>query len=207
MRTGSLAAMLAALVGTAAAVPLVAWLAFVVWGVLARTTDYSMTSLVLRRYEAGRRRSDVPVAVAASPWHLLRGVLSTGLSLLLPLAVAAMVAVVTAVGVTELGAGPIDLDHPLPLATGTLAGVLLGWWGPGGVSLRRGSRTAVRNLVPRGPLTTALVAVLVAGGLGLLVWSVLGAGQVSWWPTTGEWSGWLDQLSELLQLPMAPLPR
>ena len=39
---------------------------------LARTADRSVTSLVLRRHTTGRRRSDVPLAVAASPWHLRR---------------------------------------------------------------------------------------------------------------------------------------
>ncbi len=47
-----------------------------------------MTSLVVRRHAGGRRRSDVPVAVAASPWHLLSAALGTVVALLLPAVVA-----------------------------------------------------------------------------------------------------------------------
>ena len=43
------------------------------WITLARTADRSVTSLVMRRHERGARGSDVAVAVASSPWHLVLG--------------------------------------------------------------------------------------------------------------------------------------
>src|SRR5699024_2185125 len=95
MRTGTLATGLAALVGLASLVPILAWGIVLIWSVAARTVDHAVTSLVLRRHEAGRRRSDVPVAVATSPWHLFVAALSTGLAMLLPLAFAVAATVIT----------------------------------------------------------------------------------------------------------------
>ena len=53
--------------------PVVAVLGLLAWVTLARTADRSVTSLVMRRHERGARGSDVAVAVATSPWHLVLG--------------------------------------------------------------------------------------------------------------------------------------
>ncbi len=185
-RSGSVAACLLAFVGLAAVLPLLAWAVFAVWSVTARTTDHAVTALVLRRHEMGRRRSDVPMAVATSPWHLVRGVLGAGLALLLPLAFAIAASVITAGVLTQTGVLEADLDHPLPLAVGTALGALIAWWGPGGVSLRRGSRAAVRWGLPSQRVTQGVVGVLVAAGLGLLLWAVGLHGVASWWPLGPE---------------------
>ena len=87
-RSEVLAALLAAAVALAAAVPFVGLGLAVLWSWLARTVDTSMTSTVCRRHQSGRRRSDGVVAAMASPWHLLVSAMSTLLSLLLPLAFA-----------------------------------------------------------------------------------------------------------------------
>src|SRR5690349_16840206 len=86
-RTGTLLALAAALVSGFAGFPVVAAVVAVVWSWAARTADRSVTSLVLRRHQKGVRRSDVPVAVVASPWHLVVGALATVVSLILPLLV------------------------------------------------------------------------------------------------------------------------
>ena len=108
-----------------------------------------MTSLVVRRYAGGRRRSDVPVAVAASPWHLVSAALGTVVALLLPAAVA-VAHVLRGVGVVSLTGGSPRPDTSAPLAAGALLGILTAWWGPGGASLRRGARSLVRGTVRGG---------------------------------------------------------
>lgn len=177
--------MAVALLGLASFVPLLAWALLGLWSVAARTTDSTLTSLVLRRYDAGPRRSDLPVLVLTSPWHLLRALLGTLLALLLPLALAAAVAVVTALGLAEFAGWAVGYEHPAPVAAGTLTGAVFAWWGPGGLSLRRGSRTMLRGMLPGHHVTTVAVGFLVAGGAALLAWSVLEGGTggaVSWWP-------------------------
>ncbi|MFK5582444.1 serine/threonine-protein kinase [Serinicoccus sp. LYQ131] len=182
-RSGVLAALLMGFVGVAAAAPVLAWGLYALWGVMTRTVDRSLTGLVLRRHEAGRRRSDVPMAVMASPWHLLSGALGTVLALLLPLAVAVIVAVVFAglVTSTELMAG-VGPGHPLSMGLGALVGGWLGWWGPGSTSLRRGSRTVVRGSVPTGVPGVVVGLVVLLGGVAAALWSLQGGDLVSWWP-------------------------
>ncbi|WP_162803082.1 serine/threonine-protein kinase [Ornithinimicrobium avium] len=182
-RTGTLVALLVALVGGATVAPLLAWGLFGLWSVAVRTVDGSLTGMVLRRHHAGRRRSDVPVLVLTSPWHLVSGVLVTLFALVLPLGVGALVALVFAGFVSSTGTMVgIGLDHPLAVGLGSLVGAALAWWGLGSVSLRRGSRTVLRGILPRGPLTLVLVTLCVVGGGALAVWSVLVGGPVSWWP-------------------------
>ncbi|WP_194288519.1 protein kinase domain-containing protein [Ornithinicoccus halotolerans] len=184
-RSGTVAAMTVGLVGLASFVPLLAWAALAVWSVAARTTDHALTSLVLRRHDAGPRRSDVPVLVLSSPWHLLQALLGTALALLLPLALGAAVTVVTALGLTEFAGWPVGYEHPVPVATGMLVGGVFAWWGPGGLSLRRGSRTLLRGMLPGHHTTTLVVGFLLAAGAALLAWTMLEGGSqgtVSWWP-------------------------
>ena len=76
-RSGTLLALLLTVVAVAASWPVVAAVAIVSWCWMARTAERSVTSLVMRRHHRGRRRSDVPFAVAASPWHLVVGALGT----------------------------------------------------------------------------------------------------------------------------------
>ena len=199
MRTGSLAAGLVALVGLAALVPLMSWGILIIWAVAARTVDHAVTALVLRRHEAGRRRSDVPLAVIASPWHLFMAVLSTGLAMLLPLAFAVAAAVITAGGLTESGIMPVGVEHPVPVAIGSLLGMLMAWWGPGGLALRRGSRTLMRSAVPGRMASQVVSTILLVGGLALLVWTLLEGADVSWWPTTWTNAPFTDLIPQVLR--------
>ena len=186
-RSGTLTALLVLFVGLASVAPLLAWGLYAVWGVLTRTVDRSLTGLVLRRHEAGRRRSDVPMLVLASPWHLLAGLMATLFSLILPVGVAGVAALVVSwtVSASEALVG-ITPDHPLAIGLASLAGALMAWWGPGSTSLRRGSRTVLRGVVPGGAATTVLTVLCAVGGMGLAVWAYVDGGLVSWWPLGPE---------------------
>jgi hypothetical protein len=46
---------------------------------------------------------------------------------------------------------------------------MVGWWGPGGGSLRRGSRQALRGLVPTRGVAAVLALLLLAGGVSAAV--------------------------------------
>ncbi|MDQ2757809.1 MAG: hypothetical protein M3Y71_14835, partial [Actinomycetota bacterium] len=72
------------------------------------------------------------------------------------------------------------------LAAGFLVGALVAWWGPGGASLRRGSRSVVRTLVPAGVGTDLVVGGLLAGAVVLGGLAFLHPGLVSWWPWSGD---------------------
>ncbi len=185
-RSGTLAAMLLGFAAVASAAPLLAWGLYALWGLMTRTVDRALTGLVVRRHEAGRRRSDVPMAVLASPWHLVAAALSTLLSLLLPLAIAGVVALVVSGLLTTTSVAPgIGPTHPVAVAVGSLVGGWLGWWGPGSTPLRRGSRTVVRGAVPLGVPTMVVVTLCLVGGGALTYWSLLDGDVVSWWPLPG----------------------
>src|SRR6478735_9081957 len=84
-RSGTLLALLAVLAAVTARAPAVAVLGLLAWVTLARTADRSVTSLVMRRHERGARGSDVAVAVATSPWHLVVGLVGALATLVLPI--------------------------------------------------------------------------------------------------------------------------
>jgi hypothetical protein len=183
LRTGTLLALLAALVAAASGFP-VATAAFALgWSWAARTADRSVTSLVLRRHTRGRRRSDVPVAVVASPWHLVVGALATVVSSVLPLVVGVCAVFSTALAATAVTGGSPHPNSAGPVAVGALVAALLAWWGPGGSGLRRGSRSIVRG-VSRGRTATrvvVVVALLLAGGFA--AWGAQHGWAPQWWPS------------------------
>ncbi len=181
-RSALLAAMLVAVSAAAAVAPLVAVAAALAWSLVARTTDLSMTSLVLRRHERGRRRGDVAVGLAAGPWHLVRGLLETVAGVVLPILIGGSAAVCTALAVATVAGGNPRPGAALPLGIGMLLATLMAWWGPGGASLRRGSRSIVRGLAPSGSAAGVLaVLLLVAAGFAA-GWAYLHADQAAWWP-------------------------
>lgn len=180
-RTGTLFALLLALVGVAACWPVVAAALFLLWSWLARTADRSVTALVLRRHAKGRRRTDVPLAVIASPWHLVVAALATLLSGLLPALVGVCAVFSTALAAVAVTGGSPQPNTSAAIAVGGLIAVLMAWWGPGGASLRRGTRSIVRGASPgpRSAQVITVVALVVAVGLGL--WAIQ-HGVPSWWP-------------------------
>lgn len=175
--------MLAAL-GMAA--PLFAFGLFVILGAVARTADRSVTSLILRRTERGIRKSDVPMAVAASPLHFILGLLGSAVFAVIPLIVAIGVMFAVAFGLSASAGDVIEPIRPLPLAAGALSGVLAAWWGPGGASLRRGTRSTIRGVTPGRAGRQVYLVVLAVIALGaVLSLLVYGSGQPTWWPASG----------------------
>ena len=186
MRTGLLAAVSAAWIGALMAWPGIALVALVALSALARATDRSVTALVLRRYDFGRRRSDVPFAVVSSPWHLVVGTIATVVGLLLPVAVAlagvfAAALLLAGTQGTELGPGA-----PISLAVGGVLGLLMLWWGPGGASLRRGSRSMVRRLVPVGLASQIVGGLLLVLGLVAALVALRHGASLTWKPFSGS---------------------
>jgi serine/threonine protein kinase len=181
-RTGSLLAMLALFVAAATSFPLVAAAVALLWSWVARTADRSVTSLVLRRHQKGRRRSDVPFAVAASPWHLVVGALATVVSALLPVVVGVCAVFSAALAMVAVTGGSPDPNARGPVAAGAVVAGLVAWWGPGGSGLRRGSRSIVRGISP-GRGGRVFVLLLLAGAVGLAAWSLAQGGPPDWWPS------------------------
>ena len=182
-RTGTLVALLALIVAGAAVLPVVTAGVAVLWSWAARTADRSVTSLVLRRYAKGRRRSDVPFAVAASPWHLVVGALATVVAAILPLVVGVCAVFSTALAVVAATGGSPEPNSALPLSVGALLAVLMAWWGPGGSGLRRGSRSIVRGVVRGQTVTRVVVLLVLAAAAAAALWSLRQGGVPDWWPS------------------------
>lgn len=185
-RSREIAAIGGMLTALAAAAPLFAFGLFVSLGAVARTADRSVTSLILRRTERGVRRSDVPLAVAASPLHLLLGLLGSLMFSIVPLIVAVGVMFTVAFVISAGTGGVIEPIRPLPLAAGAIGGSLTAWWGPGGASLRRGTRSLVRGVTPSPTARQVFLIVLGVIALGSIIWLTTSAElQPTWWPSSG----------------------
>jgi len=189
-RAGTLLALLALLGSLSAAAPVVAAMALLGWIALARTADRSVTSLVMRRHERGARSSDVAVAVASSPWHLVVGTIGALLTAVLPLFVGLCALFATALVLGIASGADVSTGQTIPLvAAGIFAG-LTSWWGPGGASLRRGSRSIVRGISPGETMRQVVAALLLVAAAGILAVTVTGDG-ATWWPRTTAPS-WVD---------------
>ncbi len=181
-RIGTLLALMAGALGTAAVWPVVAAGLSILWFWCARFADRSVTSLVMRRHESGRRRRDIPLAVVASPWHVISSAVATVIALLLPATIAIASTFSAALAVAAISGGDPQPARSLPLVAGGFLGLMMGWWGPGGASLRRGSRSLVRGVAPGKTTTEVVVTILIllGAGLGVLAWQRLGQPDV--WP-------------------------
>ena len=194
LRSGTLTALFFAWVALTGLVPIVGLTLLVLWNIAARFTDFTLTQAVLRRYEAGRRRSDSAVAVASSPWHLLRALLSTVLALILPLFVAVCVTAIVGIGVAALTGGVARALWAVPIIPAAAAAQWTMWRGAASTSYRRGSRSLARGIVPTGAKTIVVTA-LAALGVVMLLGSYLQGGDVSLAPWAG---GVMDPLSRYL---------
>ncbi|MDN5768322.1 MAG: serine/threonine protein kinase, partial [Humibacillus sp.] len=186
MRTGLLVAVAAGWLGAFSAWPGVAAIVLAVWSSIARATDRSVTGLVLRRYDHGRRRSDLPWAIGLSPWHLVLGVVATVVSLLLPLAVTLAGIFASALLLAGTRGGQLDPGDPITLVIGGAIGLTMLWWGPGGASLRRGSRSMARRFVLDGLATKVTAAVAVVFAAVVVVVSVSHGAPLLWAPFNGN---------------------
>jgi len=174
---------MAGVLGVAAVWPLVAAGLIIVWSWWARFADRSVTSLVRRRHEHGWRRRDVPLAIVISPWHLVIAASATVIALLLPVAIAVASTFSAALALIPWSGGQPQPGRSLPIVLGGLIGLLLAWWGPGGASLRRGSRSLIRGMAPgRTAAEELVVGAFFLLGAGLGVWAWLRHGQPNPWP-------------------------
>ncbi len=190
-RTGTLLAVLVTIAAVATLAPVVALLVGLVWSTLARTADRTVTSLTLKRFERGHRGSDLPMAVLGAPLQLIAAAASAVLGALLPMIVSVAAALSVAFVASSGGTQGMDIQGGLPLAAAALVAVLLSWWGAGGTSLRRGSRSLVRGLAPSGVGAVGVTAVLLATSAYVVYRSQSGAGQLIWWPLAGPPLTWL----------------
>jgi serine/threonine protein kinase len=141
--TGLLAALLLTLAGVAAVAPGGALMLFFGFTVLARTVYRSSAGLERRRQELGRSRTDVAVTVVKVPWRLLLALLVSVPAVIVPVLVAGSGAFIAGSLVTRSGV-PWP-SGPVALAVGAVAGSVTAWWGPGGWSLRGGTRSVIRS--------------------------------------------------------------
>jgi hypothetical protein len=143
-------------------------------------------SLHRRRQERGPARTDPLVVTLGSPWHLLRGVLHTLVAAVPALLVGGAVAYLVGffAGEGEIGATVPAFSGP-SLALGAAAAYFVAWWGPGGVTLRRGSRSMARAMSPglTGRRAYLAVTALVAAAAAILLWqSGSDPASVDWFP-------------------------
>lgn len=182
-RTGTLAALAGVAIAVAAHWPVMSMILIFLWSFGSRWNDRAITSMVLRRYHAGRRKSDSLVAVATSPWHAIVGAFSALLTAVIPLFVGACVAAAAAVVVGLADGQPTSIERPVPIVIGVLAGIAVLWWGPGSTGMRRGSRSIVRT-VARDDVRTRLVLVgcVAVAAIAVLMALTSPMYSVSWLP-------------------------
>jgi hypothetical protein len=175
----------AVLTALSAVVPLVAAGALTGWLVASRTVDRSARFLRRRRSTRGRRGFD-PVAVAlALPWHVVRSILVTALTL--PIA-ATGAAILVGVVVLFFYAGAITPRWDFVAGGIGLVIAALAWWGVEGEGVQHGSQRMLSAVLRRRWVSVAAGAVLAV--LALILATVASTELIQWWP-----------------LPQAPLPR
>ncbi len=166
----TIAVALAALAVLAAVAPGLVIVLSVLWLVLARVADRTMTATMRRRFEFGPRSGDVGVALASLPWRVVASVPMAAFALMFP-ALLAVSSAFLAAAVIEPSAP--DPASGVPLVVACVTGWFAAWWGPGGSVLRRGTRGIARGVVSRRTGWRALLvllgfvlvaALLVAGG-------------------------------------------
>ncbi|MEI2778998.1 MAG: protein kinase [Tetrasphaera sp.] len=186
MRTGTLASLGVLLIAVAAAYPALALLFGGLWSTIAHTADRSLTALVLRRHHKGVRSGDTARAVAAGPLHLLLGLIGALGSAILP-AIVGSAGVVSSLLLTRSAAAGMgeSTHYQIALAAGMALVLLTSWWGPGGASLRRGSRSLARGIAPTEGAAQIAAGIFGAVAVGLVAWMQLRTGMPIWTPRTG----------------------
>ncbi|HZC27508.1 MAG TPA: hypothetical protein VE287_10830, partial [Actinopolymorphaceae bacterium] len=122
-----------------------------------------------------------PVAAAvAVPWHVLRSVLVTALSL--PIAVLGA-GILVGIVVLFFYAGAISPRMDIVCAATALVIASLGWWGIEGEGVQRGSQRIFGAVLTRRWVTVAAWSVLAV--VALLLVTVASTEPVSWWPLPG----------------------
>ena len=181
-RVGTMLALTVGVLGVATIWPMVAIALVILWSWCARFADRSIAWLVTRRHNRGPRRSDIPLAVVASPWHAVLSGLAMVLTLLIPAVVAVGSTFSIALVSAAVAGGDPHPDRSVSLVVGGFLGLLMCWWGPGGARLQRGSRSLLRAVAPGKGATDLVVATVVLIGVGFGAWAWVRNGQPDWWP-------------------------
>jgi hypothetical protein len=176
-------AVLAFLAALGAVAPYVALGLLVAGTVLARLVDREAQSLAWRRYQRGPRGTDGLIAVVAAPWHLVVSVLVGALSL--PL-VALLAAVLFAPVLVLL----VEPAQATLIASGGAVLTVCAWWGPGGRSVRRGTRRTISTLAPTPVSGAVLVTLLGIAAIGLAL--AASSGSFTWSPFAGPPPWWYE---------------
>ncbi|MDQ1288854.1 MAG: hypothetical protein QG622_2420 [Actinomycetota bacterium] len=141
------------------------------WAVVARLIQRSRAGLQRRRQDGRPTSGDVAIVLAALPWRLVRSMAMTVVTMILP----GLVGVSTSFIAWSLisSSGPGVPSRALALFVAALTAIVTAWWGPGGWSLRTGSRAVVRVVtggqtgrivVVAGCLLVVLASAMVASG-------------------------------------------
>lgn len=195
-RTGVVLAGAALLAAVALVAPVAAFLLGVCWSWFARTVERAVVGLSLRRGEYGVRRGDVVGAVLRSPVYALGAALASVLGAVLP-AFAGWAATAGAIALQGGGAVPgasADPSAPAPLLTGAVAALIVGWWGPGGSAVRRGTRVVARAASPGRHGAGIVAGVLLLGAAVVALVSQSSGFEPSWLPLSSDPFGWLRGL-------------
>jgi hypothetical protein len=130
--------------------------------------------------------------VLASPWHLVLGLLASVFGAIMPALIAVSGVFCAALVVVAVqGTGSPEPDALVPLAVGGLLAGLMAWWGPGGASVRRGTRSIVRGVSPGASASRVVVLLLLVAAAAVAAAGVV-EGEPSWWPTGTAWADRLN---------------
>jgi len=98
----------------------------------------------------------------------------------------------SALVLTAVRGTDVRTDDVLPLVVAGVFAGLTAWWGPGGASLRRGSRSIVRGLTPGEAAGQVAAGILLVVAAVVLAMTLAGSGP-TWWPRTTA-PGWASQV-------------
>lgn len=190
-RIGTLLALVLLVAAAAALHPGVVLVVLVPLLLAARTAGSVVQTLARRRERVGARRSDRLWAVASSPWHLLRSLVTLLPSLLVGVSV---VVITLGVGWWLVGSGtvaggplraagdaPTDTAAGVLLAVATAGGLAALWWGPLARTTRIGARWVLSRGAP-GRRGASVVVVLALLGAAVLIGLVATGTAVDWSP-------------------------
>ncbi|MDR0482670.1 MAG: protein kinase [Cellulomonadaceae bacterium] len=201
-RRGTIAALFLPIVALGATRPGTALAVFAGLLVIARIVGCAFAAWHVRREKfGGTRDSDRAVAIAQTPWHLVRGVLGVIPQAILGLVTGVLIytvghwilspgrIIVTAQPGTGTGTIPLE-NRPIAfvvlMAVSVAATVVVTWFGPAGHTGRRGARLILSKVAP-GMVGAAVVIALSVVAALVLGRPVLDAVPVvHWWPLDGS---------------------
>ncbi|WP_158716480.1 serine/threonine-protein kinase [Blastococcus sp. Marseille-P5729] len=178
--TAPVLACAALVVAAAMSMPIAATILLFLLLTTARTIESFMTGLRWREEVSSSRRRAVTMQVIASPVSALSSAAGAFVTMLLPL--------LTAAGVTYVArellpryASSTGYTGNLSVGIGAGVGLLILWFGPGGLRNRRAAHAALRALAPSQNAVLALTAAIMiaVAAILLVVWRYP---VIDWWP-------------------------